>query len=716
MANMTSCAFLVVGLAFTVPFGDTANAAPSPENAGLPAMDAKLIAAKLTESGPVEQWSLSLSLASSVPLNPDSIAVDSSEGETKLVSVDDDVVTLRFASRPAARAEHDVVVQVSASYGGGSLFERVGTTLYLVKNGGELLVSTGADYLARHTNPDGSSSDEVGLEMGPPELQGIPPWDNPRFSEADRAHFRKEFERKAALQADIARRSLVIPSEDAGDEALGSEGCATGTPGSVLALLALAAALSLRRRAMRALLTVSAIAVLAPAVGAKTVSGHIAFWDSRAGKSDAAGSRLRACINTNTTCSITSGPSCCHRPLIAVSVAVEQLGVIYDVDYTTQAGAFMFSFTGGNDNAEYQLLIYFDRPSMSPGMLRLTTAPPSPTASPYWMARKFYVTGPSTYIDQVVVNPVPIADTTSTRGNIASAWASVTETQMGISDARHRHNFGTSLTGPDDLVLIHYGGNKDYVNCSTSTIGVQVSSARGINPATSMGGIYHGRVVGCASGIIFENWYPVFPPYPARNLARSEGLAHANSYARLGGLLSRWSPNTAARADMAAALLLACVSESTNNANDAALWQNTYWSMWEFLDADPSGASGGTDSTQVTTTQLMDALLHFKGTPAASEPVYTYTPLPQDSCYQVDNENCNPGDVCMATLSQPVAKCHTGDPHGANIYDFAVALAAKSALMGGWPGIGNPLSTLDAAACLGGSHNIHPYAGGFGSD
>lgn len=149
---------------------------------------------------------------------------------------------------------------------------------------------------------------------------------------------------------------------------------------------------------------------------------------------------------------------------------------------------------------------------------------------------------------------------------------------------------------------------------------------------------------------------------------------------------------------------------SRDHYNDGASERNLQFVLWEYLDTNTSGSDNSrSDGVDVTLKQLYDGLRRWHADdPPGSDPranrsnaEFHLTPTGK-KCGSGRNEQCEPGQVCLAQI------CQAGDPHGGNVRDFAAHLAAE---------MGDPETayweTIISSPCFGLTDDVHPYEGGY---
>jgi len=711
-------------------------------------LEAELLASTLTEPS-ADVWTLTIVLAGPHDLQPGALYAQTSATGSERLLVDAGVWSkggVAYVRVPLAElADGDpLVLSVRAPHPVIRSEPDLSATLYLALEGGQLVLESFEQHIARISDQAGALRIGGPSLEAPPELAHLPPWDNPALPDDARAiaeALRAELEGSGALTTS----STALTAGATGDSDVEpAAGCAAGgdpaTPWLVLTALGvgLLAVRRLRGPGAAALATLVLI-VPSPAEAQefKVVYGYVAFWDSRPNKSDLSGSRLLTCDTGNTTCGPADGASCCFRgiPHVGVYVNDPYSGAVLAETITSQNGFFVMTFYG-DSTTTYPIRVRYKRAAY-PGWTRLalhTTLPSSwPQPASAWPVTQLLKLAPLTsqynYFPRLAVNSA--GDTTQVAGNVATVWATVTQTQVAIAaegDTRYRRSYGASDTDPDDLTLIRYTWYKPHFpHCEGGWFNTHAEIARDLWPARLQGYLYQGRVVDCEAWDLGIANYPKFPPnpgVPAHSFLvqiASEGVAMAHAPSMVTSWLSRWDPETTTLSDMRNVLSVECVDTlHRDNSNDATSVRNTALALWEFIDADTSGANGGVDDTNITMKGLMDGLYFHSlvsGSPGQNhtnaEPYYTATLDPCDASTH-DNEQCDPGDACLH-LPGAIQQCYTGDPHGANIYDTILWTALLAGFQG-WPGAGDFISTLDSSPCLGEPRNSYEFDGGYRTD
>jgi len=648
-------------------------------------------------------------------------AVSSVTGEVvhDLVPTLDDAFGLTFEHAPLNEGE-GLALRVTAS--NGSFVDDVSTLFWFEWTDGALQALTFEEQQARDFDGPHLTSPVPEPLVAPEELAHLDPRLNPALRPEDRALVERVLGPLGELGT--TRAPLSVASTERSPEALEPWGCSRDQ-GACFVLVALPLLIIVgRRRATATCSSALALVIVAgsgSAADAKTVYGYIAFWDTRDAMSNSTGSKLPTCNSADTTCGPADGLGCCFRPIPNATVLIENAGMSPVAVEANENGFFIITGFQGNDNFSYSIKVVYDRIQDPVEMRLLTSTSGSPVTDTVF---KHTLPDSTTYLPRLNVNAA--SDTTSTDGNIASAWTSVTDAQWGITwegDSRFRRNFGEPSNDPDDPIYIIYSSKLGY-DCTNSRLWVPGSASRGLLPPGLMGGLYQGRVVDCASGS-HDIWNLAdFPPNPmiehtAADASGSESTRHHLAYRDVTMFLSRWNPGNTAIGNMKTALGYACSSDGLANSNDAAWVRNNALAIWEFIDSDTSGSDGGfSDDVDVRMKEVMDSLYglsQWPGNPGdnASSVEAIFTPdSPPISCS--DNQDCANGEACIKPAVSG-ATCFHGDPHGSNIYDLVVHMILLDWTYN-WTGGGDFLSTLKSSACIGSVENSHPFTGGFRDD
>jgi len=601
-----------------------------------------------------------------------------------------------------------------------SLLHRFGGSVYLRNENGTLSASSYDEWIEAARQTDLERPDLLG--PAPISHRNAPPWDNPNILRADRAFaesIRDQLESEVALGE---MHGALIGQQDS-TVASRQSGCASSPATALWGLTFLCfGGLWSRRSRFTAIASLLLVGVALPMKADAVVAyGYVAFWDIRPDMSNATGSRLLPCNDTNTTCSVSDGASCCYRGVENLKISVGQSGTLLATADVNANGFYIINFTGNNLHS-YQFFIDYER-DFDPGTTILTTGATSTTPYRHYFGKlPGSVFAGHSYVNLEDFRVSARSDTLPAAGDYATSWVIVSDTQEAIAaegDWRHRKLYGSSSSDPDDLIVIRHH-IKSAWDCVNSEIKVNTAQARGLAPAECMGGLYHARVVGCDGDFYGTDGYSFasFPPNPGMLSmpgAGSESVAMHRAFHSVVAILSRWNRTYASRADIQSVSGRACVTDSLANSNDAAWDQNTLLGMWEWLDADPAGTDGSyADSCSISLKDLMDGLYWLSiSTPLPPYFIVNNTSYEPDPIKDVpctpssSNEQCDQGDAC--TVDELGLKyCASGDPHGGNLADLAVRLTTGAGC--------NYLQTLMSSPCVGAADNTYPFTGGYRTD
>lgn len=713
-----ACALLAVLALLSTPLSTGVAHAAEPAQ---PEFVAELLDAQelLDEAG--HGWLMTLRLVTTRPIDPTSIYAFASTTADEQLVVDASAVESDGVVQLVVPAVEDgsepgewLIVRVRAAFG-VSVWDATGDTLYLRRDEDTLVQGSAGEHLESLLDDDGALEPHGTPSFGSPEYDHLPPWEHPEFP----AHYRELLAevlmaKDVAVQEGAIRASGPAPAPPA--TSTPAAGCATGSaPTSYALVLVLLAfgTLAIRRRPAAAVVLLISVGVAAPTIAEaqtpRVVAGFVSFWDTRDAMSDLTGSRLPTCDTSDTSCGPGYGPSCCYRPIPHATVVVKQFGVELDTWECDANGFFLLQFTGSDPNT-FEFYIRYHRDG-DPALTRLTTDFYSHGFSAPPFEQRVLKTALSQQFLPLPNLPVNAAyDTTSHQGNVASVWTTVTQAQQAIADegdTSYRRVHGAAPTDPDDLTLIRYTGYKtEFTDCDNSVFNTYDTISRWVLPAVLEGFIYEGRVVGCSGSTVGHYNLPAFPPVPHSNTSMpyfgSETVAAALAFPRLVGMLSRWDPDTAALSDIKSVLGMPCEANALTNSNQAASIRNSTLALWELIDTDTAGSTGTPDTCDLNMAQLMTGLaLHstVAGSPGQNhtkdEPIFTEVAGP--GCASGRNQDCAAGDVCLKNASG--YRCHTGDPHGANVYDITV-WTGFAALLGGWSGCSDIVASLDSSVCF----------------
>jgi hypothetical protein len=308
-------------------------------------------------------------------------------------------------------------------------------------------------------------------------------------------------------------------------------------------------------------------------------------------------------------------------------------------------------------------------------------------------------------------------DATSNEGNIATAWDATTKSFLAFEiegETRQRKEFGSANSY--DPMRFHYYANLGNGTSCPSTTFFMPSSSRTIDMHAPAGALLLGRTVGCDGG------YPRFPRFvatPKPTGSSSEAVALGYSLHDLARMLSRFDPQTAARADVVSSTGIACFTEfhlgadQFPNSNSAAWAKNNALAIWDLLDADTTGADDGVaDDYDISLLAFMTAVYNNSVASGSSGLNHFFEELTafDSGTPCASNEACANNESCMGQFFT----CNSGDTSGGNIGDVAYHLQL---LQNTWGWSGSITNTLKSSPCFRGNPDIsHPFTGSYRDD
>jgi len=633
--------------------------------------------------------------------------------------------------------------------------------VYHVGPGGELTPVPFNDYMKLKNIGEAGQirlASEGTAAIADESTVNLPPWESPFVPEGKKAELKAKYG-SAEEGTETSNQALTLsPAADGqgtDGEAGGCSAAKTRHPlfSAVFILAAGIVVLLLVRRVRggcgtrpsrsgavgAAVLAVVCVTAISSAQAeTRYVYGYVSYWDTRHHKSDAIGQGCRVCTceTGNTTC----GPwqaGCCFRgiPKVKLGLLKSGEGQYRDVQYSDEYGFYILTDTNWSAGP-YSIEVVLER-SGAPFSATLVGAPPStiPFVIPIaW----FQFSGQWHCIPHVPVNAA--GDTVSMAGDLATYWTTTTEAAYALEDegdTRLRKHYGSSNQFDPILMRYYDFTGPSNSNCSTSTIQVRPDRSRLTSTAHELGHQYHARVVGCTSGaavIPQAEWDP-------HHYKTAEGNALSESVAQLTALLTWWDPDVGKTEDIYPDYA-DCATETDGYqcCNRASADRNDFLGLWEFIDTSTSNTySGYADQYDVTMTQLMDGLLHFRDNNAptcvsdancwSGEVCQNWTMLgvatkrchgrnrtAQErwkqrsgaNCTDRDSDMCPAGQVCS---NENPGRCYSGDVHGSNVRDWVYNLAQ-------YLGTSDTAaqSTLHSSLCLRYFDNSHPFDWGYHND
>lgn len=492
-----------------------------------------------------------------------------------------------------------------------------------------------------------------------------------------------------------------------------------------VALLALLAAFMREHR--RLALGIVFAVVATPMVGGRShatvVYGYVAFWDSRVGSS-AVGSRLDACVPSNTTCGATD-PGCCVRglPLVTVQIVNTTTQSVEGTVTSGLTGFYQFPDRSYSKYDYYQIVVTFDRAGF-PGSMYLTglnnSTPFTTTAGSTFTQ----IGGPYLSLGSQRVNAP--SDSTSHEGNIATIWHAITYSFTAFDlegETRHHRDYG-SVNAYDPLEIQYRQPGDAGAVCKAPSTPVAMgrltpSTSRLTSPHWVAGSILLGRVTGCNDGLPF---FPHVKTYDTTHAPTSEAIALARGIGWLAVLISRFNPQTAAIADVKSGTNTDCELEFVRlqdlypNSNSAAWPINNAYGLWELIDADTLESDDGVSDTVDWSLGVIMEALYRNSIDPGSPPLFDHSyqefsaTAVSPVTYCNSNEDCANDHRCVSLNST----CHYGDVDGGNLGDLAYHLGIVQGL---YALPGNIPNTLKSSKCLhGGPDHSHPFNGSYRDD
>jgi hypothetical protein len=307
-------------------------------------------------------------------------------------------------------------------------------------------------------------------------------------------------------------------------------------------------------------------------------------------------------------------------------------------------------------------------------------------------------------------------DTSSTEGNVATAWHGLTKGFLAM-EAENVASHHKVLGSPNAYDTIKFKFNASisgpFGECdSVGTFGPSDSRLPVLHALA--GAILHFRTVGCDG---------VFPRFPqmlttlASANSQSEAVAFGYSISQLIVLLSRFDPQVAAIADVKAGTGISCFVDHFGatdlfiNSNSAAWIENNTLALWELLDADTSNSDDGvSDDVDTNLAAILLALYNNSIEPGTANWSYGEFTSTNTLLSCTFNEDCASGESCMG----PFKTCHSGDTCGGNLGDLAHHL---SAVFTTYSIPGNIANTLKSSKCMYGNPDItYQFNGSFRDD
>ena len=533
---------------------------------------------------------------------------------------------------------------------------------------------------------------------------------------------------------------LTSPSAPTAHDQAFSCSAASGTSGLAALLPSILALFVLRRRRSRAAGLVVLLAALGASSSASAVTryayGNLSFWDTRDFMSNVTGTRLPTCNAADYTCSVGSA-NCCIRPVPYLKIQLQkyQGGVLTTVDTVTSApdGYFFLTEPNWSSTASYQFHITFE----GGGTLINLKLRPDATSSAYTYTIGS-ITLPSTFNSFPSLNMNSYGDTSSTLGDLASVWTTITEVAAdlnGDGETRYQREYGSTPGTLDQIVVKVPSGSNGASDCDDSTISLPDSQTRDRTPAHEFGHLLHGRLVGCSGNnrpfpplwanmghvqhasevsVITEAYGNFFEVYSRRNPATLGPLQTWANYPSIKVACNDGETEGAGGACATNAncqigqtcIASICTWSSFINGNNLSGRNNNTAVIWELLDSDTTSDNAASDNAGVLITDFNDALVALASTSGSVGQNRTkdefYKTSQATAC--VRNEHCAAGEVC----DQPLGVCYAGDPHGCNMRDIVSHLATVTGVA-----VGTLTDAMVSSPCVLPLDDTYPYQGGY---
>jgi len=566
-----------------------------------------------------------------------------------------------------------------------------------------------------------------------PEHQGLPPWESPYVAPEIREELRLAAESQNSDETEtstFAASAVSLPSingEAVPPENLGRTdgGCSSTSRASsgfeVLLILLLGTLLLLRmkRRWLKTDLTIGTAVVVgsllmipgqASAVTG-TVYGYISVWDTRTPRDDDTGSRVTVGDPTDVTC--TPWDSWCRfRGIPKAKVELMRLGdtTPRDIDCTDHTGFYMLQDSNWTTGYYWIRLTYLrDNTCSYPFETWLTTE--TGTTPLYKNMPVFQWAAQYHAIPNMSVNSA--GDTTSPAGDYALYWKTVHDAGRYIQeegDDRIERKLTSSPGTYDPITLRCYYCASAPGVASGQDICVRPAFTRTDTPAHELGHHYHWRVVSGFPSSKQDPW----------DWHGSEHASLKEAISSLIALLTWWDPDTASVVDILPGRPCdnLCTDDDGNpipcvNVNDASVNRHNYYALWDFFDTDTAGTDAYGDYVDLTLKEVMDSLVSLKeypGQPGENRTGNEHSEVDTATqCASVDD--CNLGETCFKDTNR-YNSCHTGDPHGSNIRDWAWHIANDQA---GYDD-DDLRETLESGQCMRGNRMVYPYPHGYFGD